>query len=154
MKDKELIWVPKDVAEKFKSFENDVNTGEIVIEFMEKSKKDIGKALEALDDDVLVFKAWSVKVKKAYKEALDAQLSSCYKLFEETDSQIPSIRKEVDKVKNTLDPLKKELDDIEKILSSINTYKMDRLLETISLISRALQDESIKEVLKILINNT
>jgi len=154
MGEKEHIYVPKEIADKFKSFEDDVEAGEIVIQYIAKSKRDIETGLEALDEDVVIFKGWSARIKKAYREALDEQLESSYAMFEEMDSQMPSMYKRVDKVRESLEPLKRDIQEINKALEGINTYRMEGLLETISLIKNALQDDKMKKVLKMLVDNS
>ena len=154
MEDKELIWVPKEVAEKFKSFENDVEAGEIVIQYIDRSKRDMETALEGLDEDVIIFKGWSARIKKAYKEALDEQLESSYAMFEEINGQIPSITKKVAEVRESLEPVKRDIQEINKALEGINTYRIEGLLETISLIKNALQDDNMKKILKMLVDNS
>ena len=154
MEDKELIWVPKEIADKFKSFEDDVEAGEIVIQYIDRSKRDMETALEGLDEDVIIFKGWSARVKKAYKEALDEHLKSSYAMFEDIDEQISPMIKKVTKVREDLDPLKEDIQDINRALEGMNTYRMEQLLETISLIKNALQNDNMKKILKMLVDNS
>ena len=80
---KELIWVPKEVKEIYEKMESDQEKLKLVDEMIKNRKIDITYSIEALDDDLLRFKAFSLKYKTELQKVYDDQSDKLEKLFED-----------------------------------------------------------------------
>ena len=150
--EKELVWMPKHLAEKIKQMEKDGALDSFVLEHIETCKKEIQTDIEAMEDDVLRFRGLLAQVRKDFGEATEEHLSKAYEVWESFDKDLPSIRKHVDAAVKELLPLKKELSEITEAINGINTWKAQRLAEDVQNLS-ALLNGSNKDMIKFLIDN-
>lgn len=135
---RELIWVEKDFAIRYNETLAEKGSAEqkaaALDEYLEKVKADTRddfKAnLESLEEDVAVYTGLTLKVKQAFGKAKDEALSASYALWEQFESEKPSVSKKVSAFVDLLDPLEKKLNAINVALGKIHTYNIDRLIET------------------------
>jgi hypothetical protein len=159
MDDKELIWVPKEVADTYNKVTSDATQREqqqkIIDDYIqslsEKSKKEYQENLSALDEEAAIFTGLNLRIKQSFEAALDAAKKANYDVWERFDSERTNISKKVSDMITFLKPLKGELSEISSILNKINTYSFDRLVETLLKVSN-LQGEN-KEMFDFLIKN-
>jgi len=135
---KELIWVEKEFAERYKVLESDKSKNEqrckaldeYISKISETSKSDFKANLESLEEDVAIYTGLMLKVKQAFGKAKDEALEASYALWEKFDEEKPSVRKKVSDFCDMLDPLEKKLNSINDALGKIRTYNIDRLVES------------------------
>lgn len=161
-KEKELIWVEKEFAEKYKLIENDSNKSEerlkIFNEYMttvsEKSKAEYKANLENLEEDLAIYNGLMLKVKQSFEKAKNEQLDASYKLWENFEKEIPSIEKKVKLLQDKLSPLSTELEKIKNIIDNIKIYDIEKLLKITSELNGYLSYENnTSNILKFLFEN-
>lgn len=139
MDDKELIWVEKEFAEKYKLLESDKNKNEerckVFDEYIEKisksSREDFKANLESLEEDAAIYTGLMLKVKQAFGKAKDTALEASYALWEEFDKEHPNINKKINDLCELLDPLEKKLNNINACLGKIQIYNIEKLVEAV-----------------------
>lgn len=138
--EKELIWVSKEFALKYKSLIEGNKKQEIINkeleEYMEKVKKDtrdeFRTSLETLEEDAAMYQGLMLKTKQTFTKLKDEALSSFYSLWEEYDKDQHTITKKINSLKDLLIPLKKDIDQINESLNKINNYPLEKMLELLA----------------------
>lgn len=138
MDNKELIWVEKEFAERYKILESEKEKNEqrckaldeYISKISESSRSDFKANLEVLEEDVAIYTGLMLKVKQAFGKAKDEALEASYALWEKFDEEKPSVSKKISEFVNMLDPLEKKLNSINDALGKIRTYNIDRLVES------------------------
>lgn len=156
---KELVWVEKEFAEKYKALEGKKETREMQIavfeEYMNKvqnqARSDFKANLETLDEDAAIFSGLMLKVKQSFEKAKNEHLDASYALWEKFEKEIPDVRTKIQKITETVTPLKKELEDVNALLAKINTYDLDRVIEAISKLHNMYGTS--REMVDFLVNN-
>jgi uncharacterized phage infection (PIP) family protein YhgE len=140
----ELIWVEKEMAEKYKSVRDTATKREeqlkIFNEYIEKicddARREFKAQLESLKEDEAVYTGLMLHVKQAFEKAKNEQLTASYELWEKFEEEIPSIREKTNKMVDTLKPLTAELKEINSEIGKINAYSANSFIETLSNLSR------------------
>jgi len=143
MKERELIWVEKEFAGKYKEIESDESKKELRIKMFEQylekisetSKKEFKANFESLEEDVAIYNGLMLKIKQSFEKAKNEQLQASYALWEKFDKEIPSIREKTQSIIGELEPLEKKLTTIESLLSKIRTYDMEKFIEVMGRLS-------------------
>lgn len=156
---KELIWVSKEFAEKYKKMQSENakidEQVKVLDEYMaqvsEASKNDFKVNLENLEEEVAIYTGLMLKVKQAFGKAKDESLNASYALWEKFEDEKPRIGKKIDQLINILDPLEKKLNSINDLIGKIRTYNIDRLIESIQKLT-CLHSEG-KEMFEFLVKN-
>jgi chromosome segregation ATPase len=161
MKDspRDLIWVDKEFAEKYKKMESDKVKDEerltVLTEYMKKlseeSRSDFKASLESIEEDAVIYTGLMLKVKQAFGKAKDEALDASYALWDGYQKELPSVKKKVNEIVSTLDPLKSKLEEINNLLSKIKTYDIDRFIETLNSLARSYGKS--KEMIEFLVQN-
>lgn len=156
---KELVWVEKEFAEKYKALEGKKETREMQIavfeEYMNKvqsqARSDFKANLETLDEDSAIFSGLMLKVKQSFEKAKNEQLDASYAIWEKFDLEIPNINKKTGNIIKELTPLKSQLTEINELMGKIQTYNLDKLLESMQKLRSLYGDQ--KEMFEFLVNN-
>lgn len=159
MDGKELIWVGKEFAERYKLLDDDKTKREQQIkmfneylEGLQKTSRDDFKAnLECLDEDVAIYKGLMISVKQAFEAAKNEQLQASYDLWEKFDKDMPNIREKTTEVVKALDPLVDQLTKINELLGKIQIWDFEKLIKTVENFSN-LYGES-KDMIEFLVNH-
>ena len=158
-KKEELIWVDKEFADRFneaksKKAERDVQI-QILEDYMktvtDASKSDFKANLECLEEDVAIYSGLMLHVKQAFNKAKDEALTSSYALWEEYEKDMPNVGKKTKAITDSLNPFLEKLKEINAQLDKINTYKFDKVIETVAKFN-GMSDES-KKVMRFLFDN-
>ena len=158
-KEKELIWVEKEFAKKYKRLESDKEKNdqrckaldEYISQITESSRKDFKANLETLEEDVAIYTGLMLKVKQAFGKAKDEALEASYALWEDFDKERPCISKKIKEVCDMLNPLETKLNSINEALGKIRTYNIDKLVESMEKLT-GLYGES-REMFDFLVNH-
>lgn len=142
-KNKELIWVDEEFAEKHKLLEDDKTKKEeqirIFNEYLEgiqeASRAEFKANFESLDEDVAIYKGLMLNVKQAFGKAKTEQLQASYALWEEFNKDLPDIQEKTAKIVETLTPLADKLTQINDLLGKIQTWNFKAVIEIIEKIS-------------------
>jgi hypothetical protein len=152
---KDLIWVDKAFAEKYKKLDLEEEKAKALDEYIEtiekKSKEDFKANLESLEEDVAIYTGLMLKVKQAFKAASDENLNASYELWENFDKQKPIIQKKIDTIISMLKPLKNEAHEISELLGKIQTWNIDKFVESLRSISD--MQGTRKKMIEFLIKN-
>ena len=159
MKEKELIWVSKEFAEKYKVLENDTSKRDeqekMFNEYLESVKEsvrcDFKANLESIEEEAAIFTGLLLKTRQAFEKAKNEHCEASYALWEGFDKERGSIKEKTTKLITELKPLKDELIEINELMGKIKTYEMDRVIETIDKLN-GLYGNS-KAMIKFLVNN-
>ena len=139
MSGKELIWVEKDFAEKYKKIESNEEKIRLFESYMnnltESVKEEYKNSIEVLDEESKIFTGMMLKTKQVFGEALQNALDSSYDVWEKFDKQRSDINKKAVTITAELEPLEDKLTNISNLIGKINTYNFDRLYDSVSKIS-------------------
>lgn len=153
MDDKELVWVPKSLAEKLNSLDDDLKSGELVLQYIKDTKRDVETSIDALDDDILNLKSFSAKVKKEFKQIYEAQIEESEKLFLDADEKLPHVKDIAGKYISALAPVTEELQKLRELQLSINTWDIERVHDLLASVNKMLSNDRMKHMLEFLIEN-
>jgi methyl-accepting chemotaxis protein len=131
--------------------EDEISIQNLISEFFDVSKAELKYGLEHLDESVIEYKGLMLKAKKSFREAKEEQLKSSYELWEKFDEELPKIGNQVQQVVKKLNPLTQELQQINELVNSINTHRLDNILETVEKFNS--MSTSAKKTIKFLIDN-
>lgn len=159
MDNKELIWVEKEFAERYKVLESEKDKNEQRVNALDEyitkisyaSRADFKANLESLEEDVAIYTGLMLKVKQAFGKAKDEALEASYALWEKFEEEKPSVSKKITEFCDMLDPLEKKLNSINEALGKIRTYDIDRLVETMAKLTSLCGTN--REMFDFLINN-
>lgn len=159
MNNEELIWVPKDIAEKWKKLKDDETSRDIqdqvFEEYIDKVKQEVSRDfrcnLESLEEDAAMFTGLMIKVKKAFETTKNEQLGATEVIWENFAKDIPSTKNKMDEIVSILNPLTKELKEISGLLNSLNFTSIERLVEVVGAVTRLHGDN--KEMFEFLLKN-
>jgi chromosome segregation ATPase len=159
MDNKELIWVEKEFAERYKVLESEKDKNEqrckaldeYISKVSQSSREDFKANLESLEEDVAIYTGLMLKVKQAFGKAKDEALEASYALWEEFEKEKPSVNKKIAEFCDMLDPLQKKLNSINEALGKIRTYDIERLVETMAKLSSLCGTN--REMFDFLVNN-
>jgi len=138
---KELIWVPKEVKEIYEKMESDQEKLKLVDEMIKNRKIDITYSIEALDDDLLRFKAFSLKYKTELQKVYDDQSDKLEKLFEDCGDVQSKMHLKIEEIKSKLDPIVSKIKSINETLDKVNTYKIEKVIELIEKFNRMSEED-------------
>jgi len=125
---RELIWVDKEIARKYKELESDTEKLKLVNEVIKNKGLDITADIENLNDDLLRFKAfalnYSTEFEKTYKEQTDKM-----EKFHETNGYIfDKISTQTRKLQNEVSKISDEIKELNNQMDKIETYKIERMI--------------------------
>lgn len=145
------LYLPASQAKRLK----DVTDGKIdgfIEEYIAESKRELKISLDAMDDDIVTYKAGMISAKKEFQEAKDEALKANWDLWDEFDDQQKSIRAKSEECVKELKPLTDELLKISNLLSNIKKWEIEGFLEMINDIKSSLYGEN-GNIIKFLIEN-
>jgi len=149
---KELIWVSKEVKTIFESLDSDHEKLRIVDELIKDRKLGITQDIESLDDDLLRFKAFSLKYKTELQKIYEDQNDKLGKLFEDIGDISSKMYLKIEDTKNKLNPITDKIKEVNKTLESLNTYKIERVIELLNTFNKMSEED--KRLFEILIKQT
>jgi hypothetical protein len=134
---KELIWVEKEFAARFSKIESDEEKQSVLNKYIDgvakKAKDDYSSTLECMKEDAVLFQGLMLETKRVFEKTKNESLSAFYDLWENYDKEKSEVVKKVNAIKDELEPLKKELKEIKDLCGSINTWEINKLMETMSM---------------------
>jgi len=158
MSDKELIWVDKEISEKYNAAESDEEQAKIMLSVIKGKGLDFEEEFNLLSESELRFKAICLTHKNKLTEIYKEQSDMLYKLWEdmgdvgtEISNHAEKVAAEINPIKDSVNSLKTEIEQLKKSVSSIDFYgasDLERIANTVSTMS-----ESSKEILKFLLDN-
>jgi hypothetical protein len=162
MSDKEeLIWVSKEIAERWKEISTKQNAREmqekVFNEYIEKVsntvKADFKANLESLEEDAAMFTGLMIKVKQAFEKAKNEQLLASETLWEKFEKDIPNTTKKIESLITVLKPLKTELQEINELCGKIDTWQINRLHDAVNNFASLWGNSTSRAMFQFLVNN-
>lgn len=151
---KELVWVPARFKKEFEAIDDEGKKEYLILQYIQEAKNDLKYSIESLDDDVASFKGSMIKVRKAFEEAKNEQLTANYELWEKFDKELPSVTRKIDILNDKLTPLIKNFGIIEEKIGKIRTWEIDKLLELVEKLDSYLSyNNDTSKILKFLFEN-
>ena len=156
---KELIWVDKEFAEKFKQAETEqAKTGEKIKVFdeylqsvQESARQEFEANLDILEEDAAIFSGLMLKVKQAFGKAKDEQLDASYKLWEKFENELPNIEEKIKQITDLVQPVEEKINTLNNLLSKIQTFNIENFVEAVGKISGMFGKDA--KMIKFLVNN-
>lgn len=153
-KEKEFVYLPKELAEKIKQIQDSKVIESIIIDYIDESKREIQANLENLDDDVIKYKGLMLKAKKAFEDAKNEQLTASYALWEKFEDERPNTTEKIESIVNLLNPLVNKLEEVNSLMAKVNLYDLEKFLKILSEISNLVgYNGQTAELLKFLFEN-
>jgi len=149
---KELIWVPKAMKETIEKMDSDQEKLKLVDEYIKNRKLDITYSIESLDDDLLMFKAFSLKYKTELQKVYEEQGDKLEKLFEDCGDIQSKMHQKIKETKDKLEPIISNIKSINETLDKVNTYKIEKVIDLIEKFNRMSEDD--KRLFEMLIKQT
>lgn len=123
-KDKDLVWLPKELVVKLKEVENEEELKEkYILKYIDGLKRDVSKEIELIDEDILEFKASCIRYKKGMKSIYDEETDALYAAWEAMDQKRGKLLLNSEAISKHLKPIRQEIDSL--------TKDLDRLVEKI-----------------------
>ena len=145
--DMEYMMVPRALANKLEEATDRKSQEAIFFKAVEEKKIDIRREIEALDDDLLLFKAFGTK----YKNELDKIYNEQYSKIEETWSKLSagdSIYRKLNSLNDCVKGITNTLDDVDSKIKYLSVSKLESALELIDRFNRMSDgDKSIMKTL-------
>ena len=148
---REIVWMQKEQAEKFKKIESLDEQIIAIDEIISKRKLDIRTDMEALEEDMLLFKAFAVKYRNELKKLYDDQHDQAYALWEKYNEELPRIETAISEVRKRAEPLERLVEGLEKSLNKLESWKLDSLTGIIETIRCT--DDKTRDMLCFLLTN-
>lgn len=131
--------------------EKDLSTDIIFKKYFEEVRSEFKTDLESLDDETTRFKASLIKARCDFKQVKDEELQTFYNIWENFDIEIQKLRDKVAEVKEIMNPVKKEIEEINKVLTEIDIWRMNGVVDVVEKFRNLYGTE--KKIMEFLINN-
>lgn len=150
--EKEIVWLPKELAEKVKGLDSKHAIDELVLSYIAEVKRDMHANIESMDEDLLMFKGMMARVRTDFKAAKDEHLKASYDIWENYASDIKELCHYVDTATKTLTPLKEELNSLKELMSGLQDYRVKDLCEMLTTFQKNLSGQN-GDMLRFLMDN-
>ncbi len=153
--DTELIWVPKEISERYNKIGDSNARMKMINEYLQTRNKTIQDefktSLESLEEDAVIYEGLILKVKKRFEQAKNESLNAFYACWEKYDADRTLLEKKINTACDVLDPLQKKIDIVNESLCKISTFGFDKLIETFQRFTGLYDKE--KEMFEFLLKN-
>lgn len=149
--EKDIVWLPKSLAEKVKNVTDDKALEREILSYVEETGKYLRGDVEAMEEQIVVYKAQMIKARNAFKEAKDAELDAMYSLWEKYEEDLSKVKKLVAKGQEILKPLLDDMKQMQSLANSVDQWSINALLETIQKFATLYGEQ--REVFSFLLEN-
>ena len=157
MEEKDLVWLPKSVADKVKQIETVEEADSMIQEYIKTKRQDFIRELENLDDDVLTFKGVCLRHRQELKKVYVEQADLLDKLWEDCGDMGSKIHKHAVAMAAELAPLtaevkslKSSIEEVKKLIGQVNFYPQQTFIQTVESVAR--MDDKTKGLLRDLLD--
>lgn len=156
--EKDLIWVPKKLAEEYKQLESCEEQEKLVKQVLRDRKLDIENELNMLSEDAIRFKASCLAHRNELHKIYMEEYGKVDQILSDTDSLHAKVRADAKKLESDLRPISDSINGmlenfskLKKQLEEFNVYGADRVVDLVGRISQL--DEKSKDALVFLAHN-
>lgn len=153
---KELDWsetdyirIPKEWKEKLDTMQSYEAQEEFFFKAIENKKKDIANEIEAMEDNLVEFKAFGLRYKRELEKIYEEQSEILMKLWDDVNLGT-KLYEQIKNMSSKVRPLINDVKELEQELSKVKTWNIDKVIQTLN--DYKYLDETQKEVLKIMLN--
>jgi hypothetical protein len=140
MSDKELIWVSADFAKRYNAVESDAEKIKQFEEYLAgvsaQSKSDHMANLEAMEEEVAIYRGAMLKAKQSWAAAKDEALAASYALWEQFDKERPNVNKKIATMISDLQPLLDKTSQLNSALSNLPVYQLEKVVDLLERMQR------------------
>jgi hypothetical protein len=147
--EKEIVWLPKKLADKVKALENSDN---FVDDYIEQSRTEIRANLDTFDSEIIEYRANMIKARKAFEIAKDEMIKASYEIWDKFQDDKKSLCSMATELTNGLLPLTNELKKINDMINGLDEYKIKGLVNLVKAFNNECYGENAK-ILKFLMDN-
>lgn len=159
MDNRELIWVEKDFAKKYNLLDKESGKNEerlkalddYIVTVAEETRQDFKANLESLEEDVAIYMGLNLKVRQSFEKAKNEAFNASYTLWEEYQKELPNLEKKIKMFTDKLTPLAATINQTNELLGKIDTFNIEKVVNTIENISRLHGEQ--KDMIAFLIKN-
>jgi len=148
-----LIWVPASWATEFEAAASEAAQRKVIDDILEKTKTSMRGDLEQLEEDALRFRGLLLGYKEAYSKVLQEHFEASYKVWEDLDSMMPSMKASADKllrefseVKPAVEEVSRLVKEVQEKMDSLSSYSLTRMIELVRAVEGC--DGRTKDVLR------
>jgi len=154
IEEREFVYVPKSLAKKIKELEDGKVKEDLILEYLDKSRKEVKANLETLEDDVIQYQGIMIKAKQTFEKAKNEQLTASYDLWERFDKEMPKLQKKIETITSQIEPIANQIIELNEALDKIHSYQIKDLVELLKEVSSCLEyDGNTGKILKFLVTN-
>ena len=138
--EKEYMLVPKKLADELEQANSREEQEKLFFDAIYKKKKDISEEIEALDDDLLMFKAFGTK----YKNELDKIYNEQYEKIEQTWEKLnagDSIYKKLKSLNDSVKGLDRTLEEVERKIKYMSVRNLENAMNVIDRFNNMSHDD-------------
>lgn len=150
MKDKELIWVSKELAEEYNQLESAKEQERAVKKIINDKRLDIEAEQELLSESLLQFKSVCLAHRKGLEKVYREQADTLNTLWEDMGDVTTQIDTSVNKLTGRISPLKQQVASLKKEIGGLNIYVPENLVKLASQV--ATMDDKTKILLHSLLD--
>lgn len=128
-----MVWIDETLAAKLEII-NDVaklKTDGDLDKVIKMLTDDTNTMAECLDENALRFKLHAQQTRDNYEKVVKEEIDKTYELWEKCDDLRDDVRNKIDTFIPTFKSISNELDKLKQSMDTINTYKIERLLELV-----------------------
>lgn len=158
MSDKELVWVPANVAEHFKAIEDGSLAEDYILAYVKNLQRDIETSTECLDEDIALLKARGIAYKRAFAQAFEEEQEAILALWEESQTRgekaKADAREQTRSIRAVTDELAHATREMVNALDALQTWKAKDTLEMIKNLKAAVDSltPSLRSTLQGILN--
>jgi len=154
--DKELIWVPRNIAEQFKKAESPEEKDRVILDACKSMKNAVQCEIDSLDEEVLRIRGAGAKARQMIKEAFKEHEEKSYAEWEAFDKKMHDLHLKMTEIKKIIEPVEKAVKELNTQLDSLPVSRMEYVLENLTKIQNFLNGpcgDEIKEYIQFQANN-
>jgi len=148
---KDLVWLPKSLAELIKKVQSEELLRESVLKYVKETKEYLKDDFESFQKAELEYRVSLEKIKSSFKETKESELNALYDMWEGFEKDIIKIKANNKKVIEELQPLKNELEEIKSLMSQLSKWNLEDFLKILEKING--MDDKTMEILNFLFEN-
>ena len=157
MEEKDLVWLPKSVADKVKQIETVEEADRLIQEYIQLKRESFKHELDNLDDDVLIFKGACLKHRTELKKVYNEQSDLLDKLWEDCGDMGSKIHRHAAALAAELEPLtaevkslKSSIEEVKRLIGQVDFYPQQTFIQAVESIAR--MDDKTKGLLRDLLD--